>query len=127
LHAWPPEVCLGGESKRLRLFVVGNPPFTNHGTADQTDRDQVLRFIRHSILTLGASRVAFIVPQRCSRARFLAQVSGMLSGDDPALQVIALRDSTFEVHGRKVRQPCAILLVDITPPPQPPAPVAEAS
>ena len=119
-----------------KLIVLGNPPYTEgggYGLIDQagipdqdTGRDLPFRFVLHSALDLRATKIAFIVPPRCSDPEYICRVKEAIECKNKSgpgfctciersrcngswkVQTFQPPDTCFQFRGRIVRQPVII-------------------
>ncbi|CAH0480714.1 unnamed protein product [Peronospora belbahrii] len=121
------QVCLGNflESRSCmpadkHVIVIGNPPF---GARGKDGSDLVHAFYQHAAKEWRASVIAFIVPERCSRGKFIETTLQKLndSQSDDGLFLswklniqLSLNDYHFEFGIReklkRVRQPSVLQL-----------------
>lgn len=121
------QVCLGDflaskscVSPEKLVVAIGNPPF---GARGDDGSDLVHRFFQHAAREWRAGVVAFIVPERCSRATFIKTTLQQLNSSLPDNVVVLswklitqlpLTDFEFEFGERdkpkRVRQPSVLQL-----------------
>jgi len=108
-----------------RVIVVGSPPYTiGGGTGDlntegsaaaDTGRDLPLNFLVHSAAILHAHSIIFLMPQRCSKPKFLDRALQDMQTESGSEWVLSLEqpaDSVFDFVGRQISQPVVIQVYD---------------
>jgi predicted RNA methylase len=92
------------------LVAIGNPPFSNIDRAG-TNRDLILKFIRHLAFEWQAQIIAFILPERCGKLQYVEQVLNLLNQSSTSAKwSLAVQEPLdgyyFEFMGtKKITQP----------------------
>ncbi|RHY89378.1 hypothetical protein DYB35_001844 [Aphanomyces astaci] len=89
------------------IVVVGTPPFSS-----SLHDDVILSFFQHCVDTWQPAVIAFILPDRCAKPAYVEAIEVTLSRGGYVIHrpIVAIPDSHFDFHGRRINKPSVVLV-----------------